>query len=91
MKPALLGEKTSLAGLKTLIIILLLRYDVYDDIVDLSQTFLVVEEVRRTEGIFTFPELLDISSWNPHFAMYLKSTQNSSEQCKNNKYQTSTI
>ena len=62
MKPALLGEKTSLAGLKTLIIILLLRYDVYDDIVDLSQTFLVVEEVRRTEGIFTFPELLDISS-----------------------------
>ena len=24
------------------------RYDVYDDIVDLSQTFLVVEEVRRT-------------------------------------------
>ena len=61
IKPILLGKK-SLAGLRTLIIILLLRYDVYDDIVDLSQTFLVVEEVRRTEGIFTFPELLDTSS-----------------------------
>ena len=33
------------------------RYDVYEDIVDLSQTFLVVEEVRRCT----------LCSENPHF------------------------
>ena len=40
--------------------ILLLRYDVYDDIVDLSQTFLVVEEVSFYSQ--TFACVFDIST-----------------------------
>ena len=61
------------AGLRTLII-LLLRYDVYDDIVDLSQTFLVVEEVRQTVWVLHFcryiflkPSLCYIFRFHPEF------------------------